>query len=163
VPDVFSQAKRSEVMARIRGRGKKTTEMRFVKLLRSEGLTGWRRHVQVSLREGRGSARQMEPGRRPAVRPDFVFAGAKLAIFIDGCFWHGCPRHGRTPVAQAAFWSAKLTGNRSRDRHVSAALRRRGWIVLRIWEHELRSGQRTARRVRAALQRTEAARGGSPH
>jgi len=71
------------------------------------------------------------------VKPDFVFPKIKTAVFVDGCFWHGCPRHATWPRTRAAFWKAKIEGNRARDRRVNSALRKRGWIVLRIWEHEL--------------------------
>ncbi|MEO5959073.1 MAG: DNA mismatch repair protein Vsr [Opitutaceae bacterium] len=70
-------------------------------------------------------------------KPDFVFPTAKLAIFVDGCFWHGCPRHGTSPKANAGFWLAKLTGSKARDRRVNRLLRTKGWNVLRIWEHAL--------------------------
>ena len=72
------------------------------------------------------------------VRPDFIFPLLRVAVFVDGCFWHGCPRHGTKPKTRAAFWLAKITGNKARDRRVNSALRKRGWTVLRIWEHELR-------------------------
>ena len=70
-------------------------------------------------------------------KPDFVFPKLKLAVFVDGCFWHGCPKHATWPKTRAAFWLAKITGNKARDRRVNYALRKRGWKVVRIWEHEL--------------------------
>ncbi len=77
--------------------------------------------------------------RRPAfrVRPDFVFPKLKLTIFVDGCFWHGCPKHCNQPANNRMFWQRKLTGNVARDRLVIRTLRRAGWRVLRVWEHEL--------------------------
>ena len=69
--------------------------------------------------------------------PDFVFPKSKLAVFVDGCFWHGCPRHFIQPRGNAAFWQKKIAGNRTRDRIVNRMLRRMGWRVLRVWEHEL--------------------------
>lgn len=74
------------------------------------------------------------PGTRR--RPDVVFTKAKVAVFWDGCFWHGCRIHGTWPKANAAWWKAKLLGNRKRDRSTDLLLRRRGWLVLRFWEHE---------------------------
>ena len=59
-------------------------------------------------------------------------------MFVDGCFWHGCPRHGTKPKTNAAFWRDKIATNRARDRRVNRALRKRDWMVVRIWEHELR-------------------------
>jgi DNA mismatch endonuclease (patch repair protein) len=70
-------------------------------------------------------------------KPDFVFSKLKLAVFVDGCFWHGCPKHATWPKTRAAFWLAKIRGNQARDRRVNYALRKRGWKVVRLWEHEL--------------------------
>jgi DNA mismatch endonuclease, patch repair protein len=70
-----------------------------------------------------------------AVRPDIVFTKQKLAVFIDGCFWHGCPDHGNVPNANNSYWSAKLGRNKDRDALVSERLEASGWRVLRIWEH----------------------------
>jgi DNA mismatch endonuclease (patch repair protein) len=69
------------------------------------------------------------------VRPDVVFTRQKLAVFIDGCFWHGCPDHGTTPRANATYWQSKLSRNKERDVYVDRALRQAGWTVLRLWEH----------------------------
>jgi DNA mismatch endonuclease (patch repair protein) len=73
-------------------------------------------------------------GRR--VRPDIVFTRPRLAVFVDGCFWHSCPDHGRQPTANAGYWSPKLERNRERDSLNTAALQDAGWSVLRVWEHE---------------------------
>lgn len=70
-----------------------------------------------------------------AVRPDLVFKGARVAVFVDGCFWHGCPEHLHAPKHNAAYWTEKLRRNRQRDELDSARLARAGWIVLRVWEH----------------------------
>jgi DNA mismatch endonuclease, patch repair protein len=87
-----------------------------------------------------------------AVRPDFVFRTERLAVFVDGCFWHGCPRHVTWPRQNAAFWRRKIEGNRARDRRVDRALRAAGWRVLRIWEHALAEGRaaRVVTKIRAA-------------
>lgn len=74
------------------------------------------------------------PGR--VVRPDVVFTRARLAVFIDGCFWHRCPEHGNVPKANGAYWRPKLERNVVRDRVVDAALGGMGWRVVRVWEHE---------------------------
>jgi len=67
--------------------------------------------------------------------PDIVFARPRVAVFIDGCFWHGCEEHHRTPRSNAAYWEAKIARNRARDQNVNEALTKAGWEVLRVWEH----------------------------
>ena len=71
-------------------------------------------------------------------KPDIAFTRARLAVFIDGCFWHGCPQHGTSPRSNSDYWSAKLRRNRERDRAVDAALVADGWAVVRYWEHEIK-------------------------
>lgn len=75
------------------------------------------------------------PGRRP-VRPDVVFRSAKVAFFLNGCFWHCCPEHGNAPAYNTAYWGPKLKRNVERDREVDTALRECGWLPIRRWEHE---------------------------
>ena len=136
--DVFTPCKRSEVMSRIRGKGNKNTELAMVKLFRRHGITGWRRH--------------------PAIfgRPDFVFRRRRVAVFVDGCFWHCCPKHSSLPVGHRAFWLKKFTANRKRDRLVNRTLRSLGWRVLRVWEHEL--ARRNEGRLRGRIRRVMAMR-----
>ncbi|HMO66131.1 MAG TPA: very short patch repair endonuclease, partial [Verrucomicrobiota bacterium] len=153
MPDVFTKAQRSQLMARIRSRGNARTEGALARRLRAHGITGWRRHVPRALEApgSRAKAPSRSAGRKGGgrgamrrtsrVRPDFVFRAARLAVFVDGCFWHGCPRHGTRPKGNAAFWRRKFAANIARDRRVDRALRRAGWRVLRIWEHALRSRQ----------------------
>ena len=137
-------------MSRIRSRGNKNTELALVGVFRAHGITGWRRHLKLRVGELRIESRKpARPAGRLAsqpstfnsqltVRPDFVFPRLKLAVFVDGCFWHACPRHCRMPTGNRAFWRAKLTRNQARDRLVTRTLRKAGWRVLRIWEHTLR-------------------------
>jgi DNA mismatch endonuclease (patch repair protein) len=117
--DVFTKAKRSAVMSRIRGKGNQDTELRLIQIFRANGITGWRRRSKL------------------AGKPDFVFRTQHLAVFVDGCFWHGCPIHATWPKQNAKFWCEKIAKNKARDRLVSRTLRTGGWKVLRIWEHEL--------------------------
>ena len=119
MPDIFTTKKRSDVMSRVLGAGNKDTELRLIQVFRANGITGWRRGSKL-------------PGK-----PDFVFPRLKLTVFVDGCFWHGCPKHATWPKNRAAFWRKKITGNQARDRKVSRLLKSRGWAVIRIWEHEL--------------------------
>jgi DNA mismatch endonuclease (patch repair protein) len=122
-------------MAQIKGAGNKGTELRLIGILRKHGITGWRR------------------GSSLMGRPDFVFSKLKLAVFVDGCFWHDCPKHGSRPRGNAKFWREKFRRNKSRDRLVTKCLRDGGWRVLRIWEHALVSKQvkRTLGRIRRAM------------
>lgn len=82
----------------------------------------------------------------PAFRclADIVFPRLKLAVFVDGCFWHGCPTHGTLPVANGDWWRVKLEGNKARDRRNGLYLGARGWTVLRVWEHESVDGMYTS-------------------
>ena len=156
--DVFSKSKRSEVMARIRSRGNKATEVALAKLFRRHKITGWRKQLEIRGRAAlpRGPNIRAAQQRRPTsfrVRPDFVFRQVRLAVFVDGCFWHGCPRHGTRPKGNAAFWRKKIARNQSRDRLVNRTLRKLGWQVLRIWEHALvrKNQSRLLRRIERAL------------
>ena len=133
--DVFTKAKRSEVMSRIRSRGNRATELRLIALMREHGITGWRHNAPLF------------------GKPDFVFRAAKLAVFVDGCFWHGCPRHYRAPTTSGKFWKEKVERNRRRDRDVTRTLRKAGWRVLRVWECAFTRTRspRTAARISRAL------------
>lgn len=133
--DVFSREKRSDIMSRVKGRGNRATELRLIQFMRRHNITGWRRNVRIF-----GS-------------PDFVFIKARLAVFVDGCFWHGCPKHGSLPNSNTTFWRLKLDRNKARDRLVAQTLIASGWRVLRIWQHELVIGNesRVIRRIETAL------------
>jgi DNA mismatch endonuclease (patch repair protein) len=141
--DVFDKAKRSQVMSRIRGHGNKATELLLASVFRRHAIKGWRRNQPVF------------------GKPDFTFRTQKLAVFVDGCFWHGCPRHCKMPSGNAAFWRKKLHGNKARDRIVNCTLRQRGWKVVRIWECTLekavkeRREEQILRRIRSRLQSRE--------
>ncbi|HZQ46597.1 MAG TPA: very short patch repair endonuclease, partial [Verrucomicrobiae bacterium] len=87
--------------------------------------------------------------RAATVRPDFIFPKLKLVVLVDGCFWHGCPKHSNLPQNNRAFWRKKLARNRARDRLVNRTLRRRGWRVVRLWQHELKNEARCLRRINA--------------
>lgn len=88
---------------------------------------------------------------------DIAFTKARIAIFLDGCFWHGCPQHATHPKANAAWWRAKLDKNMARDRETSEHLREQGWTVLRFWEHEAPDAIALAvREARAAANAPEA-------
>ena len=134
--DVFSRKQRSEIMSRVKGRGNRLTELRLLDLFREHGFVGWRRNAAVF------------------GRPDFVFFKARVAIFVDGCFWHGCSTHGAIPSTNVDFWAAKLDRNKQRDRLVVRELKKRGWTPVRIWQHELRQPKLVLRRLDRVLERS---------
>ncbi len=107
-------------MARQRSRDTET-ELRLRRLLWAAGLR-YRVHVRLL------------PGLRREA--DLVFPGPKVAVMVDGCYWHGCPEHGTWPKTNAAFWRAKIEGNQRRDRETDQALRDAGWVPVRVWEHD---------------------------
>ncbi len=134
--DILATIERSALMAKVRGSGNDSTELKLIAVFRLHGVTGWRRKAPLF------------------GKPDFVFPKLKLAVFVDGCFWHACPLHATQPKQNAKFWQEKIARNVARDRLVNRTLRARGWRVLRIWEHELtRKYERRllARLIRAGL------------
>jgi DNA mismatch endonuclease (patch repair protein) len=132
---MFSPKRRSEIMSNVKGHGNKATEIRLIKIFREFGITGWRRHAPIF------------------GKPDFVFREAHLAVFVDGCFWHGCPQHGTIPATNRSFWVRKIDQNMKRDRVVRRELKRSNWRVIRIWQHDLRYPRRVARRISRSLRR----------
>jgi DNA mismatch endonuclease (patch repair protein) len=108
---------KSEQMARVRSRNTRP-EVALRKALWSRGKR-YRLHARI-------------PGS-----PDIAFIAARLAVFVDGCFWHGCPEHYTAPVTNAAFWEAKLERNLARDQRVDRQLAEAGWRVIRLWEHDV--------------------------
>lgn len=129
----MSKESRSFTMSRIRSKGNASTEMKMVELLRKNQITGWRRQFNL-------------PGR-----PDFVFPKKRLALFIDGCFWHGCPKCKLIPKTNIEYWAKKIRGNRERDKTIKKQLEQKRWTVIRIWEHQLENSQWTVRKIRKAL------------
>jgi DNA mismatch endonuclease, patch repair protein len=114
--DVVSPARRSEIMSRIRRKGTKPERL-----------------VEAAL-EARGLRFKQQYGR---AHVDIAFPKAKVAVFVDGCFWHGCSQHRRRPDSNSSYWDWKLRYNRSRDSRVRRTLRDEGWLVIRVWEHSL--------------------------
>lgn len=134
--DVFDTKKRSEVMSRIRGKGNKSTELALASAFRKAGINGWRRHVAIKLDLGPRVAKRLGKDRL-IVKPDFVFHRERLAVFVDGCFWHQCPLHAKVPANNREFWEQKLARNVARDRLHDRELKKAGWRVVRLWEHQL--------------------------
>ncbi|MEW8692905.1 MAG: very short patch repair endonuclease [Candidatus Thiodiazotropha endolucinida] len=121
--DILNPDQRSRCMSRIRGKNTKP-ELKLRKALWAVGL--------------RYRLKNQLPGR-----PDIVFPGKKVAIFIDGCFWHRCPEHFKAPVQNAEFWAKKIERNVERDREVEQQLIAIGWHILRFWEHDIRVSPET--------------------
>src|SRR5579863_1109203 len=112
--DIWDRSLRSAVMSKIRSKNNKSTELRLRSILIRSRLRGWR----VQPRGISGS-------------PDFTFPEKTIAVFVDSCFWHGCPKHLRTPKSNKAYWKAKIASNRARDLRYTTRLKREGWYVLR--------------------------------
>lgn len=112
-----------EAVARMRRQRRTDTgpELAVRRLLHARGFR-YRLHVPV-------------PGL-PRRSIDICFPKNKIAVFVDGCFWHGCPEHGSLPKSNAVWWADKIARNASRDRHTDEVLRNHGWTVIRIWAHE---------------------------
>jgi DNA mismatch endonuclease (patch repair protein) len=124
--DVYDKEKRSAVMRNIKSRGNKSTEMCLIEVFREQGIKGWRRGYPVK------------------GHPDFVFLAERVAVFVDGSFWHGHNCRNTYPKVNEDFWSAKIGRNIERDKKVTELFASRGWKVLRIWECELKKKSRSA-------------------
>src|ERR1700732_3947351 len=133
--DRVSRATRSRIMASVRSKGNRTTEGLMGKLLWASGLRGYRKHWPV------------------AGKPDFAWPRRKVALFVDGCFWHGCPRCDRPSRSNKTFWKSKIASNRRRDGRVARKLRNDGWSVLRVWECRI-GEERTLSRIMRAVSRS---------
>jgi DNA mismatch endonuclease (patch repair protein) len=142
--DVVDSHARSRIMSSIRSRGNKSTELVMAAMLRKRRLVGWRRHYYV------------------LGNPDFAWPKIQLAVFVDGCFWHGCPFCRRPPKSNVAFWSNKVCRNSARDRKVSRTLRVQGWSVIRVRECRLQAAGTIARIERLYRIRTRKLLVGAP-
>lgn len=118
MPDVLTPEQRRRCMSSVRGINTKP------ELLLRKAL--WRKGLRYRLKSEL-------PGK-----PDIVLTRYKIAIFVDGCFWHSCPVHGSLPETNTSFWENKITRNVERDNEVNALLEQNGWLVIRIWEHEIK-------------------------
>jgi DNA mismatch endonuclease (patch repair protein) len=120
--DTFSIKERSAVMQKVKSKGNKSTEQKLIGIFKTSGIKGWRRHYPV------------------IGKPDFVFAKQKVAVFADGCFWHGHHCRNITPQQNADYWNKKRERNILRDKTVTKLFEQRGWTVLRFWECDIKSG-----------------------
>ncbi len=119
--DTFSHEERSKIMLQVKSVGNKSTELKLISLFKAHKIIGWRRNYKIF------------------GKPDFVFPQKKIAIFVDGCFWHGHNCRNTSPEDNKAYWVKKISKNISRDKEVSERLMSLGWTVSRIWECELKN------------------------
>ena len=123
--DVFKKEKRSEIMSAVHSKQNKTTELRLIEIFKEHKITGWRRNYKVK------------------GHPDFVFLDKKIAIFVDGCFWHGHDCRNTHPSDNQDYWQKKRERNIRHDKEITALFELRGWTVIRIWECELKKKNET--------------------
>jgi DNA mismatch endonuclease (patch repair protein) len=139
MPEQLTIEQRSTQMKKVRGQNNRSTEGAVEQALIANGIENWEKHPDNIIG-----------------KPDFIFPHHKLLVFVDGCFWHSCPIcKRRLPVNHAEFWRNKIDGNRRRDNRLRRKLRQEGYHVMRIWEHEVKSGK-WIKRIRGLLQRIEA-------
>lgn len=124
--DVFDSKKRSDIMSKVRSNNNKSTELALIKFFKENHITGWKRNYPVK------------------GHPDFVFLDKKIAVFVDGCFWHGHDCRNTRPSDNAEYWQKKRERNIKHDKEVTAMFENRGWTVIRIWECELKNKNRSA-------------------
>ena len=135
MPDVVSPEKRKEIMSKVRSNKNKSTELRLIILFRRFGIKGWKRDYPVK------------------GHPDFVFLPERLAVFVDGCFWHGHDCRSIHPQTNADYWMKKIAHNKERDQVITALFLQRGWVVIRVWECSLKATKQndTIERIALAL------------
>lgn len=118
--DTVNPKERSRIMAKVKGQGNKSTELKLIKFFKEYNIKGWRRKYPLT------------------GNPDFVLSKCRLAIFVDGCFWHGCKNHCRIPESNRQYWVSKIDKNIKRDKKINKELKENQWMIIRIWEHELK-------------------------
>ncbi len=122
--DVFDKNKRSEIMKKVRSKNNKSTELKLIKIFKENDIHGWRRNYNVK------------------GHPDFVFLDKRIAIFVDGCFWHGHECRNTKPKQNQEYWDKKRVRNMQHDIEITQYFENRGWTVIRIWECELKKDNR---------------------
>lgn len=122
--DVFEKIKRSEIMSAVRSKNNKSTELALIQIFKENRITGWKRNYRVK------------------GHPDFVFLDKKIAVFVDGCFWHGHDCRNTRPSTNAEYWAKKREHNMKHDKEITDLFEKRGWTVIRIWECEIKKKNR---------------------
>lgn len=117
--DFFNKSKRSEIMKKVRSKKNKSTELKLIEIFKENNIHGWRRNYKVK------------------GHPDFVFLDKRIAIFVDGCFWHGHDCRNTRPKDNEDYWTKKRERNIKHDKEITEYFENRGWTVTRIWECEL--------------------------
>jgi len=145
--DVFDASKRSAIMSRVRSTKNATTELRLVEEFKRLKIIGWRRHVKIF------------------GRPDFLFRKLRIAVFVDGCFWHGHDCRNTKPKDHANYWRIKIERNQARDRAATERLQELGYAVVRIWECDFKKAnverlQEKLRPIVEAFERSKRAQEG---
>lgn len=120
--DTFSKEERSAIMQKVKSKDNKSTEQKLIGIFKQYGIKGWRRNYAV------------------IGKPDFVFLNKKIAVFADGCFWHGHHCRNITPKQNQSYWDKKRQRNIQRDKDVTSNFENRGWTVLRYWECDINRG-----------------------
>ena len=121
--DTFSTKQRSEIMKAVKSKGNKSTEIKLIEIFKLHHITGWRRNSNL------------------VGHPDFIFPKNRIAVFADGCFWHGHNCRNVTPSENAEYWQSKIKRNKARDKAITKELTQKGWKVVRIWECEIKKGK----------------------
>ena len=119
--DIFEKDKRSEIMKKVRSNNNKSTELKLIQIFKENNIHGWRRNYKVK------------------GHPDFVFLDKRIAVFVDGCFWHGHDCRNTRPKDNEDYWAKKRERNIKHDKEITEDFEKRGWIVIRIWECELKN------------------------
>lgn len=138
VTDKLSKAERSAIMAKVKSTGNRSTEAVVEAALIEAGIEGWEKQPPL------------------LGKPDFYFPAHRLVVFVDGCYWHGCPKHVRMPASNVAYWNSKIDRNCRRDNRYRRKLRQQGYHVMRVWEHDLKRDT-WLKRLKSMLRRLEVA------
>lgn len=132
--DIFTKTERSKIMSSVRSKNNKSTELKLMKFFKEYGITGWRRNYNVK------------------GHPDFVFLKKKVAIFVDGCFWHGHKCRNTVPKDNAEYWDKKIKTNKRHDRNITKIFKTKGWVVIRIWECEIKNKEKLLNKINILLE-----------
>lgn len=137
--DVFDKEARSAIMRAVKSKNPKSTELTLIEAFKEKHITGWRHSYNVK------------------GHPDFVFLNKRIAIFVDGCFWHGHDCRNTRPSDNTEYWTKKRAHNIKHDQEITQLFERRGWTVIRIWECELskKNLTQTLQRIVTALEQTQ--------